>query len=536
MTNPTPARFRRAEPFIAALAVAAIYFMQSLSSVMQVGAFNDDGVYAVLGKAIAEGRGYLSIHLVGAPVHPKFPPVFPLVLALFWKITGSIEGVQRTVSVVHPIVVGVSAALMWWVGRVRFSVAPAILALFVVMMLFFDSAIQYYTIPLSEPWFILGSSVTIFCWAKAEQASNESRLRWIAATAFGAAMTVLVRSQGVALVPALAFALSRRDFKMRERIVAGITLFAPLAIWYSYHATLLANGPRSNLPDDITYDTWMRLGLTISSVLASAASNIVWYAEQFGSYFAQAPIVGTVGASTLFAAMVIASMILIARAPMISIPVLVGLVLVVLWPFAQDRLLLSILPFAGLALAVASKPLVDRFTESSGKVMNFTAAGLVVAFMMTQSSIRSANIKAFASGTFPSAYSPGFMLLVNSRFIAQASAWVRANTPGDARVMIDNHPGVYLYSGRETMPANPSESRMQRSVFEKPGHYLASHILTDSLTNLIVGTESDGIMRDVAAIKSTCPEVLTWAGVSREDPQSIMRVRTDPACLEKLAQ
>jgi hypothetical protein len=536
MTNPTPPRLQRAEPFIVAAIVATVYFMQSLSSVMQVGAFNDDGVYAVLGKAIAEGKGYLSIHLVGAPVHPKFPPVFPLILALFWKITGSIEGVQRMVSFVHPIVIGVSAALLWWVGRERYKIAPALLVLLVITMLFFDSAIQYYTIPLSEPWFILGSSITIFCWARAERAGTDDRLRWIVSAALAAAMTVLVRSQGVALLPALAFALSRRDFRMKERIVAGTVAIVPLAIWYSYHAALIARGPHSNLPDDITYDTWMRLGLTLRSVMGTVASNVVWYAEQFGSYFATAQSVGTVIACVVFAAMVAGACIVAKRAPLVSIPVLVGFLLVVLWPFAQDRLLLSILPFAGLSLAIASRPIVERFAGQSARIMNFAAASLVIAFMMTQSTIRSTNIKAFASGTFPPTYSPGFMLLVNSRFIAQASAWVRANTARDARVMVDNHPGIYLYTGRETMPANPSESRMQRSVFEKPGRYLASHILSDSLTNLIVGTESDGIMRDVAAIKSSCPQVLTWGGVSRDDPQSIMRVRSDPDCLEKLSQ
>jgi hypothetical protein len=43
-------------------------------------------------------------------------------------------------------------------------------------------------------------------------------------------------------------------------------------------------------------------------------------------------------------------------------------------------------------------------------------------------------------------------------------------------------------------------------------------------------------MRDVATIKERCPQVLSWGGVTKEDPESIMRVGRDSSCLEKLAE
>jgi hypothetical protein len=536
MTKPKLNRLEKLEPLLVGCIVAAVYFLQSLSPFMQVGAFNDDGVYAVLGKAIAEGRGYVSLHLVGSPVHPKFPPVFPLILGLFWKITGSIQGVQRLVSVVHPLVIGLAAALLWRVGRERFHVPRALLAVFVVPMLLFDSAIQYYTIPLSEPWFILGRAAALFCWIQALQRDEQSRGRWLIAAGLFIAFTILVRSQGVSLLPAFAFALSRRDFKIRQKLGAAASAIMPLVAWYAYHSALLARGPRSHLPDDITYDTWMRLGLSMGAVLSSIATNISWYVHQFGSYFTSIPILGITIASVLFAAMIAACVVVAGRAPMVGIPVLIGVLLVLMWPFAQDRLLLCVLPFAGLALAVALAPYFNRLAFETRRMITIGAAATVIAFTTVQAGIRSTNVTAFAAGTFPATYSPGFMLLVNSRFVAQASAWIRANTPRNARVMVDNHPGIYLYSGRATMPANPSESRMQMSVFEKPGRYLASHILRDSITTIVIGEESDGIMRDVSTIKTRCPEVLSWGGVSPNDPQTIMAVHPDPACLAKLAE
>ncbi len=113
MNNRNSERTQVFEPILVGGIVAVVYYIQSLSSLMAVGAFNDDGVYAVLGQAIAEGRGYVSLHLAGAPIHPKFPPVFPLILAACWKLTGSIEGVQRIVNMLHPIVCNTSTHTFW---------------------------------------------------------------------------------------------------------------------------------------------------------------------------------------------------------------------------------------------------------------------------------------------------------------------------------------------------------------------------------------------------------------------------------------
>jgi hypothetical protein len=136
--------------------IAAIYLAASLSTALLVGAWNDDGVYTVLGKSLAEGHGYHSLHLVGDPVQVKYPPGFPILLALLWRLTGSVDGVQRLVSLLHPIVIGVVAGLLWWLGRERFGVPRILLVAFVVAPLLFDASIQYFTIPLSEPWFMLG--------------------------------------------------------------------------------------------------------------------------------------------------------------------------------------------------------------------------------------------------------------------------------------------------------------------------------------------------------------------------------------------
>ena len=48
------------------------------------GSFQDDGIYVVTAKSLAEGRGYRLIHLPGEPAQTKYPILYPAMLAAVW--------------------------------------------------------------------------------------------------------------------------------------------------------------------------------------------------------------------------------------------------------------------------------------------------------------------------------------------------------------------------------------------------------------------------------------------------------------------
>lgn len=50
------------------------------------GHLHDDSVYFVCAKSLAEGSGYRLLSFPGQPWQTKYPPLFPLLLALIWKI------------------------------------------------------------------------------------------------------------------------------------------------------------------------------------------------------------------------------------------------------------------------------------------------------------------------------------------------------------------------------------------------------------------------------------------------------------------
>src|SRR5205814_3259269 len=77
-------RLRALAPFLAAALTFAI--AASIIALYPVGIFHDDGVYLILAKALANGHGYRYLNIPGAPVATHYPPVYPLLLAVLWKL------------------------------------------------------------------------------------------------------------------------------------------------------------------------------------------------------------------------------------------------------------------------------------------------------------------------------------------------------------------------------------------------------------------------------------------------------------------
>ena len=83
------ARTTLADPRTIGVLVAAIALAIALTAVPNwpAGVFQDDGIYVILGKALATGEGYRYLNLPGAPYATHYPPGYPLFLALLWKVS-----------------------------------------------------------------------------------------------------------------------------------------------------------------------------------------------------------------------------------------------------------------------------------------------------------------------------------------------------------------------------------------------------------------------------------------------------------------
>ena len=56
------------------------------------GVWHDDGAYLLLGKSLADGDGLRYSQVAGSPPGAKFPPVYPLFLALLWRLAPEAVG------------------------------------------------------------------------------------------------------------------------------------------------------------------------------------------------------------------------------------------------------------------------------------------------------------------------------------------------------------------------------------------------------------------------------------------------------------
>jgi hypothetical protein len=385
---------------------------------------------------------------------------------------------------------------------------------------------------------ILGWAGVLVLWfGAARRESGRRRLLRLAACGALAAVTILFRTHAIVLLPALAIGLLARRYRAAERVAVAAAALVPLALWRWYHSALVTRGPVSQLPDDGPYSEWLHAtGRHLAQALmAGMQENVTVYFAHFSNYLSGISTAGHALGILLIGGAALGAACAVRREPLLGLSALGGVVIVLVWPFAQDRLLLPVLPFLGLATCVVLPGVYQKASLPVRRSASLVAAALLAAVLLRQPDVRQAGVAAFAGNQDPAFFSPTWMLLLNSRYVSLASRWVRQNTRPTDRLMIDNHSGIYLYSGRTTVPANPGESRFRTSVFAVPGHYLATRILEDSLDYVIIGLRYPGIMRDIATVSSRCPSVLTWGGTSPTDSRYIYRVRRDEACLKPLA-
>src|SRR6058998_2439084 len=136
-------RFARAAPVLVAL--AAVVLCICYVTPARFGFYFDDGIYVVTAKALAEDRGYRIISLPEEPYQTKYPPVYPLLLSLVWRLYPRYPANIAPMMVLSALATGLFLLASYWylVGRGYASRRQALLVLVFTAMnwtvLFFAS-------------------------------------------------------------------------------------------------------------------------------------------------------------------------------------------------------------------------------------------------------------------------------------------------------------------------------------------------------------------------------------------------------------
>jgi hypothetical protein len=514
--------------------VAVAYLLLRTAPYLAAGAFSDDGVYLALGRALAEGEGYRSVYAVGAPVHLKYPPGLPLLYALLWTVKGDLGFVHAAAVFLSLAATAVTAGVLWWLARNRFRLPAPLAAAFVLGPFLLEGAVQYFNLAISEPWFMLGWAACLLLFPKA----IERGWGWALLLGSLAAATTLVRSQAVALIPAFALAAWIRSREVRRPALLLAGGLAPLTAWALWHGARIAAGPLSTQPDEAAYGSWApdSLGSALRLAIDIARSQALRYWIVLPPHVAPWDWLGAVLWVAVLAAFLIGAVRRFREAPEVVLSVAAVAALVLAWPYSQDRFVLAVLPFVGL-LAAAGVRVLATDPAGAGRPRLAPALTAIVGALVVVAAIRQVQIRGLATAERGDSFyfHPAQFLPDNTKFIIAASRWVGAEARPDDRLLTPLSSALWLYTGRKGVNSTPAEPNVGPSVFDVPGRFLATRVLEDDVTLLLIWNPNYRITRDGVAVQQACPQALRFLALTDEPARlAVFRIdRQDPCFVSR---
>ena len=428
---------------VGALALAAI-------TAVPVGVFWDDGVYLIGAKSLATGAGYRFLHLPGAPAAVHFPPVWPALLAIVWKLSPAFPENVVLLKLVNPLLLAVGAALATWYGVRRFDVPAPVAAATAVVFAAALPVIVIAGVLFSEPLFFVGLVCAL---ALADRAVDRGGWRGALAAGAAAGVLTLVRSVGLALVPAVVIALLISRRRRESLIAAGgaLAVLAPWQYWIATHVHELAAPFRGSYGPYIEWVLGMYRDRGAAFVLIIARMNLLGVMRSLGvSLFPFGP---REIRPLLVTLVIVVSAIGVIRARRRATTALLFILfyfaVVFAWPYAPDRFMWAIWPLLGMLLASG---VVEcwRIGAHHGSVQ----------------SVRVTSAFACAMGIYALAGHAGYSIRgaarhwwdsaarINADALLPVAAWINANTKPDDVVAVDGEPFIYLHTGRTVVPVH----------------------------------------------------------------------------------
>lgn len=349
--------------FLAALGLG-VFAMNKLP----IGVFHDDARYLLLARSIAQGTGYRFVFVPGLPAGTHFPPAFPLVLAALWKVAPAFPASVIFFKLLNAFMLALAALMTYVFARARAGLGPwaavgiALVFAGSVPELFIDSVL------FSEPFFIAGmlGALTVAELVVQRPAPDGRAASTLATVAVAAGLAIgavtMIRTIGIALGAGAAITLvMRRQWRDFALVMAGIALFVvPWQLWTMRHGTEI---PQILSGDYGTYVNWIKVALHSEGYgfeLRVAATNLPGFAIPLNLLGLRSapPAVTALVAVPLLVALALGTVRLARRTPMTVASTAVYLFVVLIWPYAPDRLLWPVWPVLLVAAACGAADIV----------------------------------------------------------------------------------------------------------------------------------------------------------------------------------
>ena len=431
--------------FAAALAVAVALWA---SSPYAVGVFHDDGVYAILGKSIATGQGYRFLHLPGAPAATHYPPGYPLLLALVWKIAPNFPDnvpafLFANALLLGAVTVGVyrfATAVLDW--RPRAAAAVAIVATLSTPLLMLSSLV------LSEPMFA-ALLFPVVIGAERLVRDDDGDTGRTVLVALGLGVLALVRTHAIALTIALlAVLVARRRWRTAFlcAVVTGATLI-PWQLWLLAHAGGIGGSLSGSYG---TYSAWLFDGAS-GGGLPFIARTILLNAREVGALFADHFAIADGARTRMVASLIALTLTAIGawraakRSPVFVVFAVVYAIILLVWPFTPWRFVYAVWPAVVLFIGETVALVVTWRPNANGALR--VAVALMLAVVCIGAVREETRAYSQRSWSRPAADA--------TAQIAPLLRWVVARTNAKDVLAVDGEQLVFLFTGRRAVPVAP---------------------------------------------------------------------------------
>jgi hypothetical protein len=307
------------------------------------GIWHDDGVYVLLGRALANGEGLRYSGVSGAYLAPKFPPLFPLLLALVWWVAPSFPENVTLLSGVNLLLMAVGGGLfVAYVKRV-FRLPLGVVLVASGLAWLSPGLWRLAMVPLSEPLFICFLVLALWAASRLEREGGRNALVLFLVSL---AALLLTRSIGVVVLLGAVGALLLQG-RIRDGVLAtlgGVAVALPWSLWSGRAARAIPDPLQDTLGP---YGGWLAEQVTQDpgAFLTFLSGNAIHLLGRIISLL----LPGVVGwpfwlGLLLLPVLGLGLWELGKRSPTLPLTLGAALVVLLLWPFQDIRLLLPFQP------------------------------------------------------------------------------------------------------------------------------------------------------------------------------------------------
>ena len=471
------------------------------------GFYHDDGIYMVTAKALATGQGYRIISLPYEPSQTKFPPLYPSLLSLIWRVNPQFPDNLLPMMLLSVLATAAFLALTWCYLNQK-SYLSRWQALLVVAL----TAVNARTVILATGIYseMVYSSLSIAGLWLAEMNEKKENSSWASSVVLGTVMGLafLTRISGISLLIAvISYYLLRKKFIKASLLLAVSGLF--VLAWIIWCYITLNNLEAINVAFYTSYLRDFDNNISnLQSLLNIVAINVglILFTSvplislglgylQAQNLFEWGPIVisHTFVFSLTFvfiAAGFLRHASLGLRPLHVYMTFYLGLHL--FWPYTtHDRFLTPILPFLLLFLIRELNFLVTLVRDnlkSGSQVGQTLSAAFFTLLLLALSSITIKN------------YSSSIRWLLTSKEIyagrasedAQAIRWIKAHTSPSDVLICYRDPLYYLYTGRKatrSLLVQPRVPKEEAAIHERAKTVF--RIINESNGRYLILTSSD---------------------------------------------